>query len=128
MDKMTLFRRIAKAQFDFPPYDEWMSHESRQLLQHMLQTDPVDRLGQQSPKVTDIKFHTWFQLNNIDFFKLVKKEVEAPWEPEMNDVMAKYHEKNVPITDMGGRPEGKQDTKTNEKPLTEQEQELFKDF
>lgn len=131
MDQISLFRRIAAAEYEFPPYKDWMTYASRDLLRRMLKPCPRDRLGHQRD-AKDVKNHSWFRLNRIDFAKLSKREEEAPWEPKIVDPL-EFEAVACEVTKETLRTEMtvSEDATTQreeEKPLTEKEQELFKDF
>lgn len=123
MDQMALFRRIAKGTFEFPPTGgkNSMSSEAVDLIKRTLVTNPRNRLGCQARGSKVIKEHDWFVKNGItDFVKLGKKGFVAPWKPHVkNPLDAENFEQ--------WEDDVKNDKK-KDKPLSEAEQLLFKEF
>lgn len=57
----------------------YFSVEAKSLLQKLLERDPSKRLGSTEEDALEIKRHAWFA--KIDWDKLMKKEIEAPFKP-----------------------------------------------
>uniref|UniRef100_A0A1L8DLJ0 non-specific serine/threonine protein kinase n=1 Tax=Nyssomyia neivai TaxID=330878 RepID=A0A1L8DLJ0_9DIPT len=62
-----------------PPLPERLSAEVRDLISKLLIKDPRKRLGGSKIDATDIKSHPFFR--RIDWGKLVRKEIPAPFRP-----------------------------------------------
>jgi serine/threonine protein kinase len=86
IDQITLFRFIVKGSFLFPG-EGIMSKEVKDLIKRILVTDPRKRLGSLAGGLDDIYTHSWF--TGVDFAALRRKEVEAPWKPEIKDPLDK---------------------------------------
>lgn len=120
MTQMALFRSIVRGKFEFPPFVDFMSDASMDLLTRTLVVKPTHRLGCQAGGARAIKEHEWFAMNKIsDFALLGKKEVRAPWTPPASD----------PLSEGGSCHDEEEDAQSKtDKPLSEAEQKLFKDF
>ena len=88
------------------------------LLRGMLAKRPADRLGCLAGGYRDVKQHPFFR--EVNFTKLVKKQIKAPWRPEILDPLDISHFES--FVDRDGK--GMKDRK----PLTEDEQLVFRDF
>ena len=55
-----------------------MSDDQKNFISSLLHKDPLKRLGRTGPQ--EIMQHPWFK--NLDFNKLIKKEIKAPYMPE----------------------------------------------
>uniref|UniRef100_A0A7G3AY86 non-specific serine/threonine protein kinase n=1 Tax=Lutzomyia longipalpis TaxID=7200 RepID=A0A7G3AY86_LUTLO len=62
-----------------PPLPERLSYDVRDLISKLLIKDPKKRLGGSKVDATDIKSHPFFR--RIDWEKLVRKEIPAPFRP-----------------------------------------------
>jgi serine/threonine protein kinase len=82
MDQISLFRSIANCEYKFPT-DGKMSWTSKDLIKRVLLLNPGKRLGSLAGGVDDVFAHKWFK--EIDFAALRRREVEAPWLPEIKD-------------------------------------------
>lgn len=110
-----LFRRIVLAQYEMSPI---LSDDEQDLISKLLVRKPSGRLGNLSRGHRDIKDHEWF--SEVDFKKLVRKEVGAPWIPEMKDPFDASH-----FDDYRG---SEREDNSKRRPLSREEQELFRDF
>lgn len=117
VDQMTLYRRIIQADYVFPKGD-FLSREAMDLIQEMLVVDPTGRLGSFARGARDIQDHDWFR-GTVDWDKLSRKELKAPWTPEISDPL------DVSNFDNWDHLANK---KQGGDPLTEAEQRLFEDF
>ena len=80
MAQMDLFRSIVKGEYYTPPeFSMGLSH----IVSGFLTKNPGKRLGSLVNKEDDIYNHQWF--SNIDFQKLRKKQVKAPYKPKIKD-------------------------------------------
>jgi protein kinase A len=84
MDQLSLFRAVVKGQFKFPKSRrEIFSENSKDLITRMLVVDPHRRLGSLAGGEKDIFRAAWFE--EINFDKLKRKELKAPWVPKIKD-------------------------------------------
>jgi serine/threonine protein kinase len=82
IDQITLFRFIVKGTFRFP-HKGTMSVQVEDLIKRLLVADPRKRLGSLAGGLQEIYAHSWY--TGMDFAALRRKEVEAPWTPEIKD-------------------------------------------
>jgi cGMP-dependent protein kinase len=121
VDQRTLFKRIVKADFQRPRKQSALdayaetSDTAKDLIKRLLVVKPKKRLGCMTKADLDIRNHPWFR--DIDFGKLYRKELKAPWVPEISDPFdgANFKAKRA-------------ETKIGLKELDKWEQEQFKDF
>mmetsp|Transcript_963 Transcript_963/g.2059 ORF Transcript_963/g.2059 Transcript_963/m.2059 type:complete len:820 (+) Transcript_963:432-2891(+) len=125
INQHTLFRRIAKGKFQRPvnqaSVDAYSrtSQEAKDLIKKILVIDVRKRLGCMANADLDIRNHPWFAKEGvgIDFGQLYRKEIVAPWVPELSDPFD------------GTNFEAKEeDDKRGLVPLTSKEQKLFQNF
>jgi len=122
INQRTLFKRIARAHFQRPKKQSSLdayanaSYNGKDLIRKLLVVEPNKRLGCMAQADLDIRNHPWFA-EDIDFGKLYRKELEAPWVPELKDPFdtTKFKAKCAV-------------TKSGLKKLNKSEQEKFKDF
>ena len=82
MSQMALYEAVVRAKFSFPE-DIEVSPDAKNLIQSLLCPDPSFRLGCWARGDLDIRGHAWFE--HIDFGKLFRKELKAPWQPKIKD-------------------------------------------
>ena len=82
MDQLELFRAIANNIYAFPT-DGSIAGNAKHLIKKVLVVKPKKRLGSLAGGVDDIYAHPWFA--DVDFGALRRKEVKAPWLPEIKD-------------------------------------------
>ena len=125
IDQRTLFKRIVKGQFQRPrkqsSIDAYtrVSDDAKDLIKKMLVVDVNRRLGCMANADLDIRNHPWFANKDtgIDFGKLYRKEITAPWVPEIKNAFD------------GTNFEAKrEEDKSGLKELTAREQEQFEKF
>ena len=117
MDQITLFRRICKSQYQFPPAGV-MSMEVEDLLQRFFELDPANRLGSLARGIDEIYSHLWY--DPIDFDALRHKEIRAPWKPSIKDPLDKSNFENWDHLE--------DKVKQVHPPLTPEQQAVFKDY
>ncbi len=117
MDQMTLFRSICNGVYTFPS-SGIMSMEIEDLLQRFFVVDSAKRLGSLARGINEIYAHKWF--SDIDFAELRRKEIEAPWVPEINDPLDKSNFENWDHLD--------DRTLKKDPPILPLEQEIFHNF
>lgn len=84
-NQSTMYELIEKFPVKFPDPDKHkilMSEEVKDLITKLLEKDPRDRLGTVG-EVEAIISHPWFA--DIDFTKLLNKEIEPPFKPELSE-------------------------------------------
>ena len=121
INQRKLFKRIVKGKFQTPVKQfaldayKHTSKEAKDLIKKLLETDPDKRLGCLPAADLDIRKHPWFA--DCDWGKLYRKELEAPWIPELSDPFDGNNFKRVDLrTNVGLRP------------LDEEEQQVFDGF
>jgi len=111
-DQKTMFKKIVMMDYSFP--DDF-DPDAKDLVSKLLVRHRGQRLGSLANGAKDITRHPFF--DTMDWKKLSRKEIEAPWVPEVKDPFdARHFEK---IRDTGGN---------YGRHLSPQEQELFKEF
>jgi len=73
-----MYQKIMTGELKFPSY---VSPAAQDLLKKLLDKDPDKRLGTKG--ASEVKKHDFFK--DIDWNKLVKKEIEAPFKPKVSD-------------------------------------------
>ena len=82
-DELQLYKRICKGSLEL---DGLMSVEFRMLMVAILYPDPSQRLGSARNGWRDMFASPWFANDaSIDLDKLRKRELKAPWIPELRD-------------------------------------------
>ncbi|CAO3659177.1 unnamed protein product [Umbelopsis ramanniana] len=79
-----LYRKILTAKIRYPAS---MSPEAKDLIQRLLDRNPATRLGAGQDDAKEIKAHPFFK--EIDWVKLVKKQVMPPFKPVMTATQRK---------------------------------------
>merc|ERR1711865_1101618 len=125
IDQGTLFKRIVKGQFQRPrkqsAIDAYqnVSDDAKDIIKKMLVVNTTKRLGCMARADLDIRDHPWFANKDtgIDFGKLYRKELKAPWVPT---VTSPFDGQNFSVPKAGD--------KSKLKPLSDKEQRQFKEF
>jgi len=125
IDQRTLFKRIVKGQFQRPrkqsAIDAYqnVSDDAKDIIKKMLVVNTTKRLGCMARADLDIRDHPWFANKDtgIDFGKLYRKELKAPWVPT---VTSPFDGQNFSVPKAGD--------KSKLKPLSDKEQRQFKEF
>jgi len=125
INQRTLFKRIVKGQFQRPRKQsaidayQRVSDDAKDLIKKMLVVDVRKRIGCMSRADLDIRDHPWFANpdTGIDFGKLYRKELTAPWIP---NVTSPYDGQNFSCKE--------EQDKSWLKPLSEKEQRQFEEF
>jgi serine/threonine protein kinase len=78
-DREKLFDYIRHGELQYPPT---VSKPAKRLLMGLLTKDPVRRLGSGPTDAEEIKERQFF--NDIDFERLMKGEIPAPWTPPID--------------------------------------------
>ena len=114
--QVDMFKSIVRVKYEVPPS---VDDVSKDLVQKLLVRNPAKRLGNLSNGAQDIEDHPWF--SSMDWKALPKKELPAPWIPEIKEGAA-VTETN--FADAGG---AYRDLSLG-KPLSMEEQSFFKSF
>lgn len=117
IDQKGLFKNIVRGKWKLPDSSKLSKH-AIDLIYGMLQRKPTERLGCLAGGYRDIKHHPWMQ--EVNFVKLVKKQIKAPWTPQISDPLDISNFENF-------ESDGKDFTR-GKKPLTAEEQLVFQDF
>lgn len=80
MQQNELFKRIVLVKYRMSTE---LKDDEQDLIKKLLVRKQSARLGNLSRGHRDVKDHPWF--NEMDFKKLLRKEVDGPWIPEIND-------------------------------------------
>jgi len=113
-DQASLFKRIVMVKYR-------LTHEfnadAKDLIGSILVRRSANRLGKLRGGTDDIKDHPFF--DTIDFKKLCRKEIPAPWKPAIKDALDTSN-----FDDFSSE----EKISTKHAMLTKAEQALFKDF
>jgi len=118
IDQKGLFKNIVRGKWKLPDDGSKLSQHAMDLMFGMLQKRPTERLGCLAGGYRDVKHHEFFK--EVNFNKLVKKQIKAPWVPFIEDALDISHFENFEAED--------QDFTKGKKPLTADEQIVFQDF
>ena len=83
-DQMRLFKKIVQGKFAYPA-SRPVSKAADDLIQRLLQRHQSKRLGNLKGGHVDVQKHPWFA--DIDLKKLLKRELKAPWKPNIKDAL-----------------------------------------
>ena len=119
MDQIALFRAIVKGDFKFPRGKRVnFTDQSKDLIQRLLVVSPTQRLGSLAKGEKDIYRVSWFQ--DINFEKLKRKEIPAPWIPQVKDPLDTSNFENWDHLD--------DKRKSKDPPIAKKDDDIFKDF
>ena len=107
------FEAILRCDYKCP---DSFSADAKDLIDKLLLLDPTKRLGGGVRGHVDVMSHPWF--DSINFKKLRKKEIPAPWVPEVKDSMDTSHFSEF----------DPEEVQPPYRELTEKEQKLFVGF
>jgi len=117
--------RHAKIVFPDPiKHKIYMSDELKDLITKLLSRDPTQRIGKRKD-VLEIIEHPWFK--EIDFEKLCKKELDAPYKPSKDQITLKDTDNLEGQLIRNYEKEG-DDLTFEKKKLIESNSKLFADF
>lgn len=116
LKQVDMFKNIVRVQYRIP---STMDDVSKDILQRLLVRNPAKRLGNLSHGSQDIEKHPWFA--TMDWKALIKKELSAPWIPEIKEGAAVMDSK------YGSTCRAYDDVLFG-KPLSMEEQSHFKSF
>jgi len=121
IDQKGLLKNIARGSWSIPD-DAKVSDNATDLITGMLQRRVTERLGCRAGGYRDIKAHPW--MKEVNFNKLVKKQIRAPWVPCIEGA---FDISNFEEYESGNCNDYKDFTRSK-KPLTADEQVVFRDF
>lgn len=113
-DQISLFKRIVMVKYQVP---KLVCTEAKDMIQKLLVRRQATRFGNLSGGHRDVMKHDWYE--SINFRKLVKKELPAPWIPEIKNPLDSSHFEDF------SQHEGQERYRTK---LERSHQELFKEF
>ena len=116
IDQKGLFKNIVRGNWKLP--GDKLSRHAKDLIKGMLAKRPTDRLGCLAGGYREVKDHPFFK--EVNFNKLVKKQIKAPWVPHIENKLDISHFENFDDED--------DDFTKGKKPLTADEQIVFQDF
>ena len=79
-DTMAIYQKVIKGKLKFPSY---FPSDAKSLVKHLLVKDLSKRYGNLKDGVNDIKNHRF--IINLDWLKLIKYEIEAPYIPKIKN-------------------------------------------
>jgi protein kinase A len=121
IDQKGLLKNIVGGKWSVPEWNAAVSNEAIDLIAGMLKRRSTERLGCLAGGYRDIKAHPW--MKEVNFNKLVKKQIRAPWLPSIEDAfdISNFEEYDNNCSDY-------KDFTRSKKPLTADEQVVFRDF
>lgn len=114
MNQNDLFKRIVLVKYQM---SSDLNDDEKDLISKFLVRKQSARLGNLSRGHRDVKDHPWF--NKFDFKRLVKKELEGPWIPEIKDPFDS--------SNFGDYRDSERDD-VRHRHLSKEEQDEFRDF
>lgn len=115
-DQVSLFKRIVQVKYTFPT--DVLDELAQDIVERLIVRRQSNRLGCLSRGDCDVRDHPWFSIIEVDL--LLKKQIPAPWKPNISDVLDVQHFESYHHL------EGEQ--VLNRTPLTDEEQEQFRGF
>lgn len=114
-DQISLFKRIVLVNYEIPSV---VNDDAKDMIQKLLVRRQTSRLGNLRNGPKDVQDHLWFK--PVNFKKLVKKEIMAPWIPSISDPFDSSH--------FDDHSRAERETKDHRYKLEAEEQELFELF
>lgn len=119
IDQKGLFKRIVRGKWNIPKEHNRVNRSAIEFIWGMLQRRPAERLGCLAGGYRDIKNHVWLQ--EVNFGKLIKKKIQAPWVPDITDPLDTSNFESLDDAE-------DEDFLKGKAPLTAKEQLVFQDF
>jgi len=119
IDQKGLFKRIVRGKWNIPKEHNRVNRSAIEFIWGMLQRRPAERLGCLAGGYRDIKNHVWLQ--EVNFGKLIKKKIQAPWVPDIMDPLDTSNFESLDDAE-------DEDFLKGKAPLTAKEQLVFQDF
>lgn len=82
ISQMAMFKKIVMAEYEMLPSIDPVAAD---LIRKLLVRKVPERLGNLKHGHHDVNEHSWFSANGCHYKKLLKKEVEAPWKPKIQN-------------------------------------------
>jgi serine/threonine protein kinase len=119
IDQKGLFKAIVRGKWNIPKEHNKVSRSAIEFIWGMLQRRSPERLGCLAGGYRDIKNHAW--LKEVNFGKLIKKKISAPWKPDILDPLDTSNFESLDDAE-------DEDFLRGKVPLTAKEQLVFQDF
>mmetsp|Transcript_13552 Transcript_13552/g.32822 ORF Transcript_13552/g.32822 Transcript_13552/m.32822 type:complete len:974 (+) Transcript_13552:235-3156(+) len=119
IDQKGLFKRIVRGKWNIPKEHNRVNRSAIEFIWGVLQRRPAERLGCLAGGYRDIKNHVWLQ--EVNFGKLIKKKIQAPWVPDIADPLDTSNFESLDDAE-------DEDFLKDKAPLTAKEQLVFQDF
>jgi serum/glucocorticoid-regulated kinase 2 len=119
IDQKGLFKRIVRGKWSIPKEHNKVNRSAIEFVWGLLQRRPAERLGCLAGGYRDIKKHAWLQ--EVNFGKLLKKQIQAPWVPDVTDPLDTSNFESLDDAE-------DEDFLSGKTPLTAKEQIVFQDF
>eukprot|EP01082_Thalassiosira_pseudonana_P008397 g7601.t1 g7601 contig24:1019328-1022422(+) len=119
IDQKGLFKRIVRGKWNIPKEHNKVNRSAIEFIWGLLQRRPAERLGCLAGGYREIKKHAWLQ--EVNFGKLIKKQIQAPWVPDVTDPLDTSNFESPDDAE-------DEDFLKGKKPLTAKEQIVFQDF
>lgn len=110
-----MFKRIVMGKYNMASD---LTDTEQDLVKKLLVRKQSARLGNLSRGYRDVKDHAWFE--DMDFKKLVRKELPGPWIPEIKDPFDASNFEDYRLDEY--------DDDVRHRKLSREEQDLFRDF
>jgi serine/threonine protein kinase len=114
--QVDMFKRIVLNDYTTP---DFMEPSAKDLIKALLTRRQNKRLGNLANGYLDVKNHPWFELSGISYKKILRKEAEAPWEPNVKDPFD--------ASNFDDYSKDEKDRRSS-KAITRKQQEVFKGF
>jgi hypothetical protein len=75
---------VVLVKYEIPDY---VDDQAKILIEKLIVRRQATRLGNLSKGNLDVKNHPWFERSGVNFKALLKKEVNAPWKPEVKNAL-----------------------------------------
>lgn len=114
--QVDMFKRIVLNDYSTP---DFMEPSAKDLIKALLTRRQNKRLGNLANGYLDVKNHPWFEKSGISYKKILRKEQDAPWKPNVKDPF-----------DASNFDDYSKDEKErrSSKPVSRKQQEVFKSF
>lgn len=116
-DQVSLFKRIVQVKYSFPPGGV-VNEVAQDLIQRLIVRRQSNRFGCLARADMDIRDHAWFGVITTE--KLLKKQIPAPWIPQIKDPLDASHFDSYRHVE--------NEAPSNKPGLSSGQQDLFRDF
>lgn len=80
--QVDMFKRIVLIKYETP---EYVSNVAADMIKHLLVRKQRNRLGNLANGYLDVKRHPWFRHSGIKFKRVLRKQADAPWVPDIRN-------------------------------------------